>query len=95
MRRLLGKAVEWKVIAVAPRIRLLEEPEREQVLDPDSEARLIAIGKQPLNDVLVIIQDAGMRPDEVFRIRIEKFVSLDGESSIPTVKRRLLVATFR
>jgi integrase len=71
LRRLLGKAVEWKVIAVAPRIRLLAEPERQQVLDPESEAKLVAVGKQPLNDVLVIIQDAGMRPDEVFRIRIE------------------------
>jgi integrase len=71
LRRLVGKAVEWKVIAVAPRIRLLAEPERQQVLDPESEAKLVAVGKQPLNDVLVIIQDAGMRPDEVFRIRIE------------------------
>ena len=71
LRRLLGKAVEWKVIAVAPRIRLLPEPERQQVLDPESEAKLVAVGKQPLNDVLVIIQDTGMRPDEVFRVRIE------------------------
>ena|SRR5712691_3551576 len=71
LRRLLGKAVEWKVIAVAPRIRLLAEPERQQVLDPESEAKLVAVGKQPLNDILVIIQDTGMRPDEVFRVRIE------------------------
>jgi integrase len=71
LRRLLGKAVEWKVMAVAPRIRLLAEPERQQVLDPESEAKLVAVGKQPLNDVLVIIQDTGMRPDEVFRARIE------------------------
>jgi len=39
LRRLLGKAVEWKVIAVAPRIRLLPEPERQQVLDPESESK--------------------------------------------------------
>jgi hypothetical protein len=48
LRRLLGKAVEWKVIVVAPRIRLLTEPERQQVLDPESEAKLLAVGKQPL-----------------------------------------------
>src|SRR5882724_7431182 len=71
LRRLLGKAVEWGAITVAPRIRLLSEPERQQVLDPESEAKLVAVGKQPLNDVLVIIQDTGMRPDEVFRVRIE------------------------
>lgn len=71
LRRLLGKAVEWKAITVAPRIKLLDEPERQEVLDPSSEAMLLAVGRQPLNDVLFIIQDAGMRPDEVFRIRIE------------------------
>lgn len=49
----------------------MAEPERQQVLDPESEAKLVAVGKQPLNDVMVIIHDAGMRPDEVFRIRIE------------------------
>jgi hypothetical protein len=41
LRRLLGKAAEWKVLAVAPRIRLLVEPERQQVLDPESEAKLV------------------------------------------------------
>jgi hypothetical protein len=51
LRRLLGKAVEWKVIAVAPRNGLLAEPERQQVVDPESEAKLVAVGKQPLNDV--------------------------------------------
>ncbi len=49
----------------------MAEPERQQVLDPESEAKLVAVGEQPLNDVLVIIQDTGMRPDEVFRVRIE------------------------
>lgn len=71
LRRLLGKAVEWKVIASAPNVSLLDEPEREQILDPESETKLMAVGKQPLNDVLISIQDAGLRPDEVFRIRIE------------------------
>jgi len=71
VRRLLGKAVEWKVIARAPKIKLLDEPEREHLLDLESEARLLSAGKQPLNDVLIIVQDAGVRPDEVFRIRIE------------------------
>jgi integrase len=71
LRRVLGKAVEWKVLMAAPKIRLAEEPERRQALDPDSERLLLAVGKQPLNDVLMIIQDAGLRPSEVCRIRIE------------------------
>lgn len=71
LRRLLGKAVEWKVIPVAPRIRLLKELGREQTIGPEDEAKLLAAGKQPMKDVLIIIQDTGMRPDEVFRIRIQ------------------------
>jgi len=56
VRRLLGKAVEWNVIATAPRIRLLKELGREQTIDPESEAKLLAVGKQPLKDVLIITQ---------------------------------------
>jgi integrase len=71
LRRLLGKAVEWKVITIAPRIKLLKELGREQTIDRETEAKLLAVGKQPMKDVLIIIQDTGMRPEEVFRIRIE------------------------
>jgi integrase len=71
LRRLLAKAVEWKVITAAPRIKLLKELGREQTIESETEAKLLAVGKQPMKDVLIIIQDTGMRPDEVFRIRIE------------------------
>lgn len=71
LRRLLGKAVEWRVIASAPSIKLAEEQGRELTINAESEAKLLAVGKQPMKDVLVIVQDTGMRPDEVFRIRIE------------------------
>jgi integrase len=59
------------VLMAAPKITLAEEPERRQALDPESERLLLAVGKQPLNDVLMIIQDTGLRPSEVCRIRIE------------------------
>ena len=71
LRRLLGKATEWKAIAAAPRIRLLKELGRELTIDADTEAKLLAVGKQPMKDVLIIMQDTGMRPEEVFRIRVE------------------------
>jgi integrase len=63
--------VEWKVIAVAPAVTLMKEVGRELTIDPETEAKLLAIAKQPMKDVLVLIQDTGMRPEEVFRIRIE------------------------
>ena len=59
------------VIAVAPTVRLMEEVGRELTIDPETEAKLLAVAKQPLKDVLVVSQDTGMRPEEVFRIRIE------------------------
>ena len=34
LRRLLGKAVEWKVIAVAPAVKLMKEAGRELTIDP-------------------------------------------------------------
>jgi integrase len=71
LRRLLGKAAEWKVIAVAPAVRLMKEVGRELTIDPETEAKLLAVAKQPMKDVLIMIQDTGMRPEEVFRIRIE------------------------
>jgi integrase len=71
LRRLLGKAEEWKVIATAPKIRLAKEIGREQTIDPETESKLLMIATQPLKDVLIIMQDTGLRPEEVFRIRIE------------------------
>jgi len=71
LRRLLGKPAEWRVIAAVPTIKLVKEQGRELTIDQDSEAKLLTVGKQPMTDVLVILQDTGMRPDEVFRIRIE------------------------
>jgi integrase len=71
LRRLLGKAAEWKVIAIAPRIKLMKELGREQTIDPEIEAKLLAVAKQPVKDILIIIQDTGLRPEEIFRIRIE------------------------
>ncbi len=68
------RAVETKYVAHkhnAPRIRLLKELGREQTIDPESEAKLLAVAKQPVKDILIIIQDTGLRPEEVFRIRIE------------------------
>ncbi|MGA7892071.1 MAG: tyrosine-type recombinase/integrase [Candidatus Sulfotelmatobacter sp.] len=71
LRRLLGKAVEWNVITVAPTVKLMKEVGRELTIEPETEAKLLAVGKQPMKDILIVIQDTGMRPDEVFRIRIE------------------------
>jgi len=72
LRRMLGKAEEWKVIKAAPKIKLMQEHARERVIDAYIEAKLLPFCKQPLRDVLMIMRDSGMRNQkEVFIMRWE------------------------
>jgi integrase len=72
LRRMLGKAAEWGVIGVAPRIKLVKEHGRGMLIDQDAEMKLMVVAKQPLKDVLIIVLDAGLRPaSEVFLLRWE------------------------
>ena len=72
LRRILGKAEEWKVLKAAPKIKLLVENERKRMIDAHVEAKLLPFCKQPLRDVLMIMRDSGMRNHkEVFIMRWE------------------------
>jgi site-specific recombinase XerD len=71
LRRMLSKAVEWKLIPTAPRISLAEEHAREAVFNEEQQKTLLKIAPQPLRDVATLIFDTGMRPDEVLRMRAE------------------------
>jgi integrase len=52
-----------------PRIKLRKEKERTTVFTAERERAFLNAAPQPLRDVFLIIQDAGMRPDEVIRMR--------------------------
>jgi len=71
LRRMLSKAVDWKLIPVAPEISLAKEKKREAVFTPEQQEALLKIAPQPLRDVAMLMFDTGMRPDEVFRMRAE------------------------
>src|SRR5215471_7665704 len=72
LRRMLGKALEWKVLKAAPKIKLLVENERKRMIDTHTESKLLPFSKQPLRDVLMIMRDSGMRNHkEVFIMRWE------------------------
>lgn len=71
LRRMLRKATEWNVIQSCPRIKLFKERGRDILIDHATEARLLAASPQPLHDVILIMQDTGMRPQDVFRMRWE------------------------
>jgi integrase len=83
LKRMQSKALEWKVLGETPKISLTYAPGRDRLIDDQTEDSLgFAYGKpikhrrtKRLRDqawlVLVILQDCGMRPDEVFPLQIE------------------------
>ena len=83
LKRMQGKAVEWKVMRERPKITMVEAPGRDRLIDNETEDHLELAYRTPTNHrrvermreqawlVMVILQDCGMRPDEVFPMRIE------------------------
>lgn len=71
IRRMLGKAEEWNLIARTPRVKLAKEYGRSTIIDRETEEKLLKVCQQPLKDVLILMLDSGMRPQEVFRMRWE------------------------
>ncbi len=81
LRRMLHKAEEWKLIARAPKIKLMKEHGRSLRLDDDAEKKLMAASTQCrwrahtqelFRDIIVLMRDTGMRNErELFRMRIE------------------------
>src|SRR5438094_9398064 len=66
-----SKSVEWGYMRQNVRIPLRKELGRETLISPEAEAKLLAAAKQPLRDVILVMQDTGMRPQDVFRMRWE------------------------
>jgi integrase len=68
---ILAKGVERRYLYRKPTIKLKKEVRRESIIDDAAEDLLLHVAVQPLEDVLMIIRDMGLRPDEVFRMRWE------------------------
>jgi integrase len=71
LHRMLRMAAEWKLLRAVPRIKLLEEHGRTALIESSTEALLLQYAPQPLADVLVIMMDSGIRPEEAMRMRKE------------------------
>ncbi len=83
LKRMQSKAFEWKVIYEKPRITLADASGRDRLIDERTEDHLEEAYLLPTNHprtrrlreqawlVMIILQDCGMRPDEVFPMRIE------------------------
>jgi integrase len=77
LRRMLGKARDWKVLREAPRIKTVKVFPRDRMVTVEDERRLLEASKRPLKDVLTIMLDSGLRNGEVVRMRWEN-VHWDG-----------------
>lgn len=71
LRRMLSLAGEWNLITKVPRIKLAKDNERHATIGPEEERALLAHMNSVMKDAFLIMQDGGMRPEEVARIRIE------------------------
>ena len=100
LKRMLGLAEEWGVISKRPKFSVPAVPGRDRLIDGAAEAafeRELA-GANPARNslharlrfrawlVFVVMQDAGMRPVEVFAIRLEDIHWADRRIWIPSGK---------
>jgi integrase len=89
LRRMLHKAAEWKMIAHAPKIKLMKEHGRHLRLDDEAERRLLEGAKactwrrrtfELFYDIVILMRDTGMRNQrELYRMRVE---NLDWEDRV-------------
>lgn len=78
LRAVLNHAIEDGLIDVAPKFRILPGAKtRSWILSPDQEPKYLDACTEPLRTVATIILDAGLRPDEVFRLTWENIRCID------------------
>ena len=81
LRRVLNLAVEWGVLAVAPKLKVLSgERRRERVVSTEEEVKFLAVASEPLASIASVLADTGMRPEECFRMRWEYVTWLNGRN---------------
>jgi integrase len=81
LRRVLNLAVEWGVITVAPKLKVLSgERRRERVVTAEEEAKYLTVSSEPLGSIATVLAHTGMRPEESFRMRWEYVTWLNGRN---------------
>jgi integrase len=86
LRSTLTHAVEDGLIDFAPKLKVLKGANvRKWVLLPENEQAYLAACTEPLRTVAAIILDAGLRPDEVFRLRWEHIRFVDEKRAVIVV----------
>jgi integrase len=96
LRRILNLAVEWGVLASAPKVKVLSgERRRERVVSFEEETRYLAAASEPLASIALILADTGIRPEECFRLRWDNVTWLSGRNGALLVERGKTAAARR
>jgi integrase len=83
LRSTLAHAVEDGLLDFAPKLKVLKGANvRKWVLLPEQEEAYLDACKEPLRTVAIVILDAGLRPDEVFRLRWENVRFIDAKRAL-------------
>jgi integrase len=95
LKSMIGKAKEWKVLRERTSFTIPEAPGRDVLIDDAAETAIEReLGKSPTRSnvryrawlVTMIMQDTGMRPSEVFEMRLENLRWAERRIWIPSGK---------
>jgi integrase len=96
LRSTLSHAVNDKLLDFVPKIKILKGANvRKWVLMPEQEQAYLDACTEPLRTVATIILDAGLRPDEVFRLRWENVRFIDAKRAMLIVPGTKTVSAVR
>lgn len=69
LRRSLRLAQEWGIISTVPRVKMAgQEPRRDYIVSEDDFSRYLECASPLLADVVIILNQTGLRPDECHRL---------------------------
>jgi integrase len=87
LRRILRLAVEWMVLEKSPKIAMAgNEPFRVRVVSDVELARYLLCARPLLADVATVLNDTGVRPDELHRLRWEDITFVNGRYGALSVR---------
>jgi integrase len=96
LRAVLNHAIEDGLLDVAPKFKILKGANvRSWILSPEQEPKYLDACTEPLRTVAIIILDAGLRPDEVFRLKWENIRWIDAKRAVLIVPGTKTEAAFR
>lgn len=71
LSKIFGYARDLGVVRESLKVPKLKQIGRDILIDKPTELRVLDLNIQPLSDVLMFSKDAGMRPGEIVRMRVE------------------------